>query len=492
MSTGGPAVEGRGGGEAVRVCDPSPARRERVAGVLARCGARPLLAPPGAPGDAGAPVALVAVGAGAGEASGPELAQVRAWAGAGGKVVCYTRGERGWPVTARCRVLLAGAVALLDSDGADFEQELRRWVVRLLAAVGSQEAERQALQAVMESVGIVGESAAICGVMRWVARVSRLSDLPALISGGTGTGKELVARAIHRLDGKRHDGPFVPVNCAAISPALAESELFGHRRGAFTGAEQERKGLFRAADGGILFLDEIGEMELPLQAKLLRALQEGRVLGIGEDRETEVDVRVVAASNRDLEQLVQAGRFRADLLHRLNVLSIRIPPLRERPADVGPLVAHFLHKHRALAPGGPDHAAGRLIEALAQAPLPGNVRELENLVRYALVRTADDAPLDLGDLPAVMLRQLAGAAVPDEAVEAPPGAAGGGLPLVRVLDENGWNLSRSIDHLERLLIEAALVAAKWNQAQTARLLGITPRSVYNKLRKHQLAQKSRA
>jgi transcriptional regulator with PAS, ATPase and Fis domain len=274
----------------------------------------------------------------------------------------------------------------------------------------------------------------------------------------------------------------VAVNCGAISPALAESELFGHRKGAFTGAQGDRKGLVRSAEGGVLFLDEISEMELPLQAKLLRVLQDNRVLGVGDDEEVGVDVRVLAASNRDLEEMVRQQKFRADLFHRVNVLSVRLPSLRERPDDMLPLLRHFLRKH------GPERAEPvgverEVLDALTQVSLPGNVRELENLVRGALIHKQDDAPLRLSDLPAAVWRQLAdvGTTPPSESigsVEAPAGRS--------------FNLAGALQVFEKRLIEAALSSAHGNQTETARLLGITPRSVYNKLRKYQLTMRADA
>ena len=172
--------------------------------------------------------------------------------------------------------------------------------------------EAQQIMSVMRDMGMVGRSTAMMHVFRSVIRFSALSDLPVLIAGETGTGKEGLAHALHRLDPKRKTGPFVAVNCGAIATSLAESELFGHRRGAFTGADRERKGLIRSAEGGVLFLDEIGELDVSLQAKLLRVLQENRVLGVGEDRDIAVNIRVVAATNRNLSQMGQQSRFRAD------------------------------------------------------------------------------------------------------------------------------------------------------------------------------------
>jgi two-component system, NtrC family, response regulator PilR len=281
----------------------------------------------------------------------------------------------------------------------------------------------------------------------------------------------------------------VPVNCGAINASLGESEFFGHRRGAFTGAERERQGLIRSAEGGILFLDEIADLELALQTRLLRVLQENRVLGVGEDREVGVNMRVIAASNRNLELMVQQNKFRADLFHRLNVLSIPVPPLHDHPDDLVPLVQHFLQKHRSLTPLGALTVGADFSEALHQIELPGNVRQLENLVCQALVRKTTSLPLSISDLPLEVLQQLSG-------TEEEPGSRELDTDIlnsqdlansvVRVLDANDWNLTRSLETCERHALEAAMERMRGNQSQTARLLGITPRSVYNKVRKYQL------
>jgi transcriptional regulator with GAF, ATPase, and Fis domain len=351
----------------------------------------------------------------------------------------------------------------------------------------------------MRKIGSVGESQAIMAVFQTICRVSPLSDLPVLITGETGTGKEILAHAAHQLDPKRRHKPFIAVNCSAISPGIAESELFGHRRGSFTGAERDRKGLIRSAEGGVLFLDEIGELDEALQAKLLRVLQGNRVLGVGEEQELSVDVRMIAATNRDLGAMVRQGRFRADLFHRLNVLAVHIPPLRERPVDLKPLVEHFLEKYRMLKPSQTIAVAPDFIDALTRVELPGNARQLENLVRWALVNKDEDSALNLSDFPADIWQQLS---EPEDSHTAQSGAAGAGhdmpharpemarsdfpFPVADLLERNGWNLSRSLQFCERLLLEAALQKARGNQSQTARLLGITPRSIYNKMHKHQL------
>jgi transcriptional regulator with GAF, ATPase, and Fis domain len=443
-------------------------------------------------------IALVAVGA----RPSPDdlgLEVVRTLKQKGFKIICYEDGAYAWPLGIQCHPLLAGSLRLLDSANADFAAELGRLLSQLLRAEMARRADEERIRITMRNLGIIGESAAMISIFRWIERVSVLSDLPLLITGETGTGKQVLAHAIHRLDPKRCHGPFVAVNCAAISPSLAESELFGHRRGAFTGADRERQGLIRAAQGGILFLDEIGELDDDLQTKLLRVLQENRVLGVGEDQEVAVDVRVIAATNRELDKMVGDKKFRADLFHRLNVLSIHIPPLRERPTDVGPLIDHFLKSCRGLNPVAFLAAASDFIKALTKIELPGNVRQLENLVRQAVVNKDDASPLNLSDLPIEVWRQLSeqresrslgSEALKEEKMSAefplenPPQVAP--AYLAQLLDNNSWSLSRSLQYCEKLFLEAALHRSQGNQSQTARLLGITPRSVYNMVRKHNL------
>lgn len=417
----------------------------------------------------------------------------------GFQVVAYDDGVDAWPIRQRCRPLLAGATELLDSSNAGFSGHLQRILTQLIEAEGRRRAEDGEIQKVMRRLEMIGESPFMIEVVRRAVRVSALSDLAVLITGETGTGKERMARAIHQLDPKRNQHPFVAVNCGAISPHLAESELFGHRRGAFTGADRDRKGLFRSAQGGVIFLDEIGELNEIIQAKLLRVLQENQILGVGEERETAINVRVVAATNRDLREMVEDRKFRSDLFHRLNVLTIHIPPLRERPMDVLPLVEFFLKKYQALAPVGQLAADPEVVEALRQLELPGNVRQLENLIRQALVNKQTDSALHLSDLPPEVWRQLSCETqkVSDPTspvfatVEAGQATTGSArlerLPhLSGLLDSNGGSLSRLLQWCERALVEAALQRTNGNQSETARLLGISPRSVYNKLRKHRL------
>lgn len=428
----------------------------------------------------------------------PLLDALHALKGSGLSILVFADGAHNWPIRARCLPLVAGASNLLDSSRSDFESELLQLLVQLFQAEARRQEDERCIKQNMIQAGIVGESQSMLAVFRTVLRVSVLSDLPILLTGETGTGKELLAHAIHASDPKRRSGPFISVNCGAISAGLVESELFGHRRGAFTGADRDRKGLVRSAHGGILFLDEIGELEDGLQSKLLRMLQEKTVLGVGEDDETSVDVRVIAATHRRLEQMVKEKKFREDLFYRLNVLSIHTPSLRERPGDIRPLVDYFFQKYRALAPALPLSVEDEFIEALAEAGLPGNVRQLENIVRQALVKKEDIAPLTLADLPPEMLQQLSRwqpalreeSHGPPRSVDDRPLASSPQRDVtssvVRLLDANNWRLNGSLASCEKLLLEAALRKTRGNQSQTARLLGITSRSVYNKLRKYHL------
>ena len=420
--------------------------------------------------------------------------QIASWACEGTRVLAYARGCDEWRIGERCHVVLAGAAALLDCTRSDFP---RRLAERLESWHGEAERARSdedAVQRRMKTLGLVGRSGALRRVFTQVQRVARLSDLPVLLRGETGCGKELLAHAVHALDAHRCEGPFVAVNCAAIAPALAEAELFGHERGAYTGAHREKQGLVRAADGGVLFLDEVGELADELQAKLLRMLQEKRVLPVGAEREHAVDVRIVAATHRDLCARVREGRFREDLYFRLAVLPIEVPPLRERRDDIRDLVDHLLAR-------GTRRASEAYREALSHCELPGNVRELENLVHQSLLAAGEDDTLDLAHLPAHVLRQLEHAppAQRDGGSEAPPppppqSAAADGSPtpdieaaLAQLCAAQGWNLARCVDTVERSLLQGALERASGNQAAAARLMGVTPRCVYTKLRKHLLA-----
>ena len=320
-------------------------------------------------------------------------------------------------------------------------------------------AENRALRAELagrfERSRIVGRSPAMLRLLDTVAQVAP-SEATVLISGESGTGKEVIAGALH-VNSARREGPFVSLNCAAITESLMESELFGHEKGAFTGAERRREGRFQQADGGTLFLDEVSEMPLSMQAKLLRVLQEREFTRVGGDSLLRVDVRVVAATNTHLPDRIAAGRFREDLYYRLNVVALRLPPLRERREDIPLLAQHFLEmfaaKNRTPVKGFSPQAMDRLI----RCEWPGNVRELMNAVERAVVLARADY-LTAEDFPAV------GPAPP---AAAPP-AADAGLPLSAV---------------ERTVILDTLAAAGGNKSEAARRLGITRRTLHQKLKK---------
>ena len=327
---------------------------------------------------------------------------------------------------------------------------------------------------------LIGPSEAMREVHKRIG-LAAASAAPVLVRGETGTGKEMVARALHRHSA-RADAPFIAINCAAIPKELLESELFGHVRGAFTGAIGERAGCFRAADGGVLLLDEIGDMAPGVQAKILRALQEGEVTPLGSHKTVKVDVRVIAATHRDLAAAVREGSFREDLFYRLNVLSIRVPPLRDRLADIIPLAEHFLRLAAARAGSAGTDAAKKLSASAAQLLLrhtwPGNVRELRNLMErcHALVRQRVIGAADLsGDLAV-----SAGELLDGEGLIGASGA--GGLPA----DWLGGELPATVERLEKLLIGHALAQAKGNRAEAARQLGIHRQLLYRKIAQYGL------
>lgn len=325
-------------------------------------------------------------------------------------------------------------------------------------------AEAQALREALGPVStIVGSSPQMAEVRALIARVAA-TEARVLITGESGTGKELVAAAIHEASA-RADGPFVRTNCAAIPRELIESEMFGHERGAFTGATERRVGRFEQADRGTLFLDEVGDLSPEAQAKLLRALEAGEIERVGGARPIPVDVRVVAATNKDLQRAAREGRFREDLLYRLHVFPIHLPPLRERPGDIPELVAHFaaLVCSRIGRPVVPVEREA--MDLLVAYGWPGNVRELANIVERLIILSGAatiDAEAVRGALPTV--------AVP--ALEAK-------LPVPGL----GRSLSEELDHYERTLISRALSAARGSVAEAARLLATDRANLYRRMRR---------
>ena len=323
--------------------------------------------------------------------------------------------------------------------------------------------------------GLIAASAAMRRVLSLAENVAA-SRATVLVVGESGTGKERVARFLHDTS-SRAGGPFVAVNCAAIPENLLESELFGHERGAFSGADRRRIGKFEAASGGTLLLDEIGEMDLDLQPKLLRVLQEFEVDRVGGNGPVQVDVRVICTTNRDLRELVEAGRFREDLYYRIHVFPLRLPPLRERPEDIPELAHHFVARSFRTNRRAPGRITDRALDALLCHSWPGNVRELENVVERAVLLCAG-SEVDLEHLVSLGGRHLASRPRPPAAHARP---AGDTCPTVR------FSLGTSLAEMERRLILETLQATGGNRTHTSRLLGISIRTLRNRLRDYRQA-----
>jgi two-component system response regulator AtoC len=328
--------------------------------------------------------------------------------------------------------------------------------------------------------GMVGRSPSMTTVKEMIRTVAA-SPSTVLITGESGTGKELVARALH-LGSERRQLPFIRVNCAAIPATLVESELFGHERGAFTGAVSSRQGRFELADGGTLFLDEVSEIPLEIQVKLLRAIQESEFERVGGVKTLRVDVRLIAATNRNLENEIKEKRFREDLYYRLNVVPIHLPPLRERPEDVEPLLEHFLKRSNERLGKDVRGFAADALEALKNYSWPGNIRELENLVER-MVLFASGELIGVDELPDSFTTDE-----PDDVEEQDPSEADGGLPrAIRLpLDSLGLDLKEAVKagsrRIEEALIREALAQTDSNVTRSARKLGISRRSLQSKMK----------
>ncbi len=322
---------------------------------------------------------------------------------------------------------------------------------------------RQQLQGRFEFNNIIGSSPAMNLVFERMSRIVK-TDSAVLVSGESGTGKELVAKALH-YNGTRRDKPFIAVNCSAIPEALLESELFGHVRGAFTGAIKDKPGKFEAANHGTIFLDEIGTLPLHLQAKLLRVLQEHEVERVGSNKVLKLHVRVISATNSDLEAMVKRGEFREDLYYRLNVIPLHLPPLRERQLDIMHLTAYFLEKQCRLMGRAPCSIRKEALEALERYSWPGNVRELENLIERMIALT-DSAIITLDDVPAKIVGEK----------------HSGEVHYVRMPSE-GVDLVATISRIEQSLISQALESAVGVKAQAAALLGINRTTLVEKIKR---------
>jgi len=308
----------------------------------------------------------------------------------------------------------------------------------------------------LQGTGLIGSSPAIQGVKEMIARLAPLA-VSLLISGETGTGKELVARLIHQNSGRATNN-FIAINCGALSETLLESELFGHERGSFTGAVEQKKGLLEAAHGGTLFLDEINSMPLSLQVKLLRVLQDGTFLRVGGTKEITTNLRVISASNTDLKALIGKGGFRDDLYYRLNVMEIDLPPLRDRREDIAELAYHFLNRYSRKYDKAIQEISPQALRMLSEAPWPGNVRELENVMSRAVIMEPG-AAISTAALPPAL-----------GAASMPPAAA---------------NLM-TLEEMERYMINKALAATNGNRALAAQTLGIDASTLWRKAKRYNL------
>jgi DNA-binding NtrC family response regulator len=383
--------------------------------------------------------------------------------------------RRRWPATV---VVVMTAYAALGTarealkqgahDYVEKEGDYVELIVRILREAAERRELQQANRALEASVDVLrsGETVAVVGdapatrVALDLLRKVAVTDSTVLLRGESGTGKDLFARTLHALS-RRAGRAWVKVNCGALPEALLESELFGHEKGAFTGAVRQKPGRFEDAEGGTLFLDEIGEMPLALQVKLLQAIEEKTFTRVGGNKPVTVDVRIVAATNRPLEDMVRERTFREDLFFRLNVFPIVLPPLRERPGDVPRLVEHVLRRHGA----PPDKVDATALRALAAYPFPGNVRELEHTLERALILAGPDT---------VTTAHLSFAQ--------PVAAVGDGPSWIPRIPAEGL----SLETLERELILQALERAAGNKSAAARLLGLTRRTLYSRMEKHGL------
>jgi two-component system response regulator AtoC len=386
-----------------------------------------------------------------------------------GEVAAMPEAERPQAVMMTAHATVENAIEAMKRGAYDYLQkpfEVDELLVVVRRALEEQSLRRQNRYLIAEReeefghYGIVGKSRAVQELIRQLELVAR-SKSTVLVTGETGTGKELAARAIHARSAQS-ERPLIKVNCAAIPETLIESELFGHVKGAFTGATANRRGRFSLADGGTLFLDEIGTLGLPVQAKLLRVLQEREFEPVGSERTQSVDVRVIAATNRDLRALVTEGRFQEDLYYRLSVIPVALPPLRERPEDVPLLVEHFVRKHAQRLGRRVEGIEPGILPRLTAYRWPGNVRELENTIERAVVLTAGP----IIDASALSI------------LEAPQAPGAAGLPSLRLHDNVEW--------AERESVRRALAQAGGVKKDAAELLGISQRAMSYYLGKYRI------
>jgi len=380
----------------------------------------------------------------------------------------------GTPLDICVSAVRQGVQHFIDVEQTDWVSRVEKLLSQ--APAGTQARVMQSPKAMLEAVGIMAISPAMQELMTQVYRGAQVSDATVLIHGESGTGKQLLAEAIHRLDPKRAKFNFIPVNCAAITGTLAESELFGHVKGAFSGATENRLGYFRSANRGTIFLDEISELPAHLQPKLLRVLQERRVLPVGADREEPIDVRVVAATNVSLQEKVARGEFRLDLYQRLNVVHLAVPPLRQRMEDIPILVEHFVKKYQHYCSAPIRDIDPRVFELLRRKLGNGNVRELENVVRQTLVFKAKGDRIELSDLPRYLFE---GEDAQPQRELIPTDIADNLVSLIRT---KRISLKQAVDTFEKVLINhAAKASPEMTKVQLAKVLGLPRRTLYYKM-----------
>jgi len=369
------------------------------------------------------------------------------------------------------------AIESLKAGAFDFVSkpvELPRLRELVNSALRLSEAEANTQDTDDEPGLLLGKSTEIQKLRSQTRKLAR-SQAPVFISGESGSGKELVARMIH-LQGPRRDGPFIAVNCGAIPSELMESEFFGHKKGSFTGAVENKDGLFRSANGGTLFLDEVADLPLAMQVKLLRAIQEKAVRPVGDTKEVPVDIRVLSATHKNLPDLVQEGTFRQDLFYRINVIELAVPPLRERPNDIPLLARHILERIGHEYECDPASLTPGAIERLKQYDFPGNVRELENVLERAFT-LCDADQIDAGDLH--LGNGVQTASSPTQVIAEGEANDDGADPV----PDGEIDLENYLENLERQAIEKALEATRWNKTAAAKRLGISFRALRYRLKK---------